>query len=689
MNNKNNNSFLRNAFLYIVMIIAVVTAVQYFVGGSQSPSQQLSYTQLIKKIEDGKVKSITYQPNGSIIEVKGDYKKAEKVDNDLSLPFLGGASSETQRFTSTVLHNETIIQALQSASEKANVNIKMIRESSSGTWISYLFSYLPLIGIAIFFIFMMNQGGNRGAMNFGRNRAKAQSKENIKVRFTDVAGAEEEKEELVEIVDFLKNPRKYKALGARIPKGVLLEGPPGTGKTLLAKAVAGEADVPFFSISGSDFVEMFVGVGASRVRSLFEDAKKTERAIIFIDEIDAVGRQRGAGIGGGHDEREQTLNQLLVEMDGFTVNQGIIIMAATNRPDVLDPALLRPGRFDRQITISNPDVNGRTAILKVHARNKKFAPDVKFDEIAHRIPGFSGADIENLLNEAALLAARDNRKVINKFDIDEATDRVMMGPAKKSRVITPREKNVVAYHEAGHAVIGLKLEKSNVVQKVTIIPRGQAGGYNLMLPEEETYLETKSSLTARITGYLGGRVAEEIMFNEVSTGASNDFQNATKIARAMVTEYGMSDLGPVQYEQPNGSVFLGRDYVKDKNFSEQVALEIDRETRKIIESCYEQAKKCINENKTLLSTIAEYLKRIETLTKSDIDEINSTGHLDWYDKKHKNDPVMVDGHPVYVYDETTNDNVDTTSILNNTSIPSESDSTNTEKKDSSSTDENR
>ena len=571
--------------------------------------------------------------------------------------------------------------------ELATLAPVVLQKASTSFW-SVLINFLPLIILVIFFIVMMKSGGgNRQAFDFGKNRAKmARGKT---VTFNDVAGCDEEKEELVEVVDFLKNPRKYVEIGARIPKGVLLCGSPGTGKTLLAKAVAGEAGVPFFSISGSDFVEMFVGVGASRVRDLFKDAKENAPCIIFIDEIDAVGRQRGAGIGGGHDEREQTLNQLLVEMDGFTVNQGIIIMAATNRPDVLDPALLRPGRFDRQITISNPDVNGRTAILKVHARNKKFAPDVKFDEIAHRIPGFSGADIENLLNEAALLAARDNRKVINKFDIDEATDRVMMGPAKKSRVITPREKNVVAYHEAGHAVIGLKLEKSNVVQKVTIIPRGQAGGYNLMLPEEETYLETKSSLTARITGYLGGRVAEEIMFNEVSTGASNDFQNATKIARAMVTEYGMSDLGPVQYEQPNGSVFLGRDYVKDKNFSEQVALEIDRETRKIIESCYEQAKKCINENKTLLSTIAEYLKRIETLTKSDIDEINSTGHLDWYDKKHKNDPVMVDGHPVYVYDETTNDNVDTTSILNNTSIHSESDSTNTEKKDSSSTDENR
>ena len=693
MKNKQNNGFIKNPFLYILIIVVVITGFQYFSAGSSvGRSQQINYTELVKEIRNGNVKDISYQPNGSVIEVAGTYKKEKKVKDNSGIQFFNPSSTSVSRFTSVILPSDLTVAELQKLASDKGTEITIKRESSSGVWIQVLTTLVPFAIFAFFLFSMMNQGGGggaRGAMSFGRNKARATNKEDIKVRFSDVAGAEEEKQELVEVVEFLKDPKRYTKLGARIPAGVLLEGPPGTGKTLLAKAVAGEAGVPFFSISGSDFVEMFVGVGASRVRSLFEDAKKAAPAIIFIDEIDAVGRQRGAGIGGGHDEREQTLNQLLVEMDGFTVNQGIIIMAATNRPDVLDPALLRPGRFDRQITISNPDVNGRTAILKVHARNKKFAPDVKFDEIAHRIPGFSGADIENLLNEAALLAARDNRKVINKFDIDEATDRVMMGPAKKSRVITPREKNVVAYHEAGHAVIGLKLEKSNVVQKVTIIPRGQAGGYNLMLPEEETYLETKSSLTARITGYLGGRVAEEIMFNEVSTGASNDFQNATKIARAMVTEYGMSDLGPVQYEQPNGSVFLGRDYVKDKNFSEQVALEIDRETRKIIESCYEQAKKCINENKTLLSTIAEYLKRIETLTKSDIDEINSTGHLDWYDKKHKNDPVMVDGHPVYVYDETTNDNVDTTSILNNTSIPSESDSTNTEKKDSSSTDENR
>ena len=442
---------------------------------------------------------------------------------------------------------------------------------------------------------------------------------------------DEEKEELVEIIDFLKNPRKYSEIGARIPKGVLLVGPPGTGKTLLAKAVAGEANVPFFSISGSDFVEMFVGVGASRVRDMFKTAKEHAPCIIFIDEIDAVGRQRGAGMGGGHDEREQTLNQLLVEMDGFTGNLGIIVMAATNRPDVLDPALLRPGRFDRQITISNPDVTGRLAILKVHARNKHIDSSVKLEEIAQRTPGFSGADIENLLNEAALLAARNNRKVIVTADIDEAIDRVMMGPAKKSKKYTEKERRLVAFHESGHAVIGLRLKNASVVQKVTIIPRGQAGGYNLMMPKEETYFSTKSELLEGITGLLGGRVAEELIFQDVTTGAHNDFQKATRVARAMVTEYGMSSLGPVQYEQQSGDVFLGRDYLKEKNFSDQVALEIDKETRLIIEECYAKAKKVISDNLDLLKNIAEYLLKVETLTKSDIDEIESTGHLKRYD----------------------------------------------------------
>jgi len=510
-------------------------------------------------------------------------------------------------------------------------------------WLQLIISLIPylIIGVLFFFLIrslMKSQGGAGGAFDFGKSTARLNRSKTV--TFKDVAGCDEEKDELVEIIDFLKNPRKYNEIGARIPKGVILVGPPGTGKTLLAKAVAGEAGVPFFSISGSDFVEMFVGVGASRVRDMFKTAKENAPCIIFIDEIDAVGRQRGAGMGGGHDEREQTLNQLLVEMDGFNGNTGIIIMAATNRPDVLDPALLRPGRFDRQITISNPDVRGREAILAVHARNKHLAPDVKLGEIAQRTPGFSGADIENLLNEAALLAARDNRKVITTKDIDEAVDRVLMGPAKKSRKYTERERRLVAYHEAGHAVIGIKLENASQVQKITIVPRGQAGGYNLMMPREENFFHTKTQMLEEITGFLGGRVAEELMFNEVSTGASNDFQNATNIARAMITQYGMSDLGPVQYEQQGGSVFLGRDYLKEKNFSDQVALEIDREQRKIIEECYAKAKEVISSNMDLLTNIAEYLLKIETINKTDIDEIVSTGHLKWCDEKYAEDVTL-------------------------------------------------
>ena len=507
---------------------------------------------------------------------------------------------------------------------------------TTSMWVSLLITLLPTIIIlaVTFLIFrslLRSQGGAGGAMDFGKSTAVLNRSKTCK--FTDVAGCDEEKDELVEIIDFLKNPRKYNEIGARVPKGVILFGPPGTGKTLLAKAVAGEAGVPFFSISGSDFVEMFVGVGASRVRDMFKTAKQNAPCIIFIDEIDAVGRQRGAGMGGGHDEREQTLNQLLVEMDGFNGNTGIIIMAATNRPDVLDPALLRPGRFDRQITISNPDVRGREAILKVHARNKHLDPAIKLDGVAARTPGFSGADLENLLNEAALLAARENRKVINSQDIDEATDRVMMGPAKRSRQYTEHERKLVAFHEAGHAVVGLKLENASIVQKVTIVPRGQAGGYNLMMPREETYFRTQKQLKETITGYLGGRVAEEIVFKDVSTGASNDFENATKLARAMVTEYGMSPLGPIQYEQPNGSVFLGRDYLKDKNFSDQVAMEIDKEVRNIIEECYAECKNVISSNMDLLNNIASYLLKLETLNKADIDEISTTGHLSWYDNK--------------------------------------------------------
>ncbi len=666
-NNNNNKNPQQPKKLNNYLGIVVVLFLAFFIiFWSVNRMTEANYTYIdynaMTDISDGEYETITYDNktyyDSPFKKYEYDASKPLTVTfHDVKATPLGGSNLDNYDIRGRVVENydgtaytfyfqSTLTSTqLNNLMNDLNVSIQIVTVSDN-SWISTLISILIPAAILIggFFLLSKMGGGNKQAFDFAKSRAKmARGKT---VTFDDVAGCDEEKEELIEVVDFLKNPKKYVEIGARIPKGVLLCGSPGTGKTLLAKAVAGEAGVPFFSISGSDFVEMFVGVGASRVRDLFKEAKENAPCIIFIDEIDAVGRQRGAGIGGGHDEREQTLNQLLVEMDGFNVNQGIIIMAATNRPDVLDPALLRPGRFDRQITIANPDVRGREAILKVHARNKKFASDVKFSEIAQRIPGFSGADIENLLNEAALLAARDNRKIINKFDIDEATDRVMMGPAKKSRVMTAREKNTVAHHEAGHAVIGLKLENSNVVQKVTIIPRGQAGGYALMLPEEETYLETKSSLKDRITGYLGGRVAEEIMFNEVSTGASNDFQQATKIARAMVTEYGMSKLGPVQYEKPTGSVFLGRDYTKEKDFSDQVALEIDQETRAIIEECYERARVCLTENKRLLCTIAEYLKRIETLTKSDIDEINSTGHLLWYDKKHKADPVIVDGVPV-------------------------------------------
>ena len=609
--------------VFILVVIILIIAIFFLIRGFTTKNpENLDYQTFVTALKNGKVTdTISATPVGGdnylMYGLSGTYINAE-----------GNKVSFSINVTSTIL--EELI--------KDNVGYKFyIVPASNNYWLSILVSFLPYIimGVIFFFLFrgiMKSQGGAGGAFDFAKSTAKLSKGKSV--TFKDVAGCDEEKEEMVEIVDFLKNPRKYNEIGARVPKGVILVGPPGTGKTLLAKAVAGEAGVPFFSISGSDFVEMFVGVGASRVRDMFKTAKENAPCIIFIDEIDAVGRQRGAGLGGGHDEREQTLNQLLVEMDGFNGNTGIIIMAATNRPDVLDPALLRPGRFDRQITISNPDVRGREAILAVHARNKHLSPDVRLGDVAQRTPGFSGADLENLLNEAALLAARDNRKVITPRDIDEATDRVMMGPAKKSKKYTEKERKLVAYHEAGHAVIGIKLENASQVQKITIVPRGQAGGYNLMMPKEETYFHTKTQMLETITGFLGGRVAEELVFNEVSTGASNDFQNATNIARSMVTQYGMSELGPVQYEQQGGSVFLGRDYLKEKNFSDQVALEIDREQRRIIEECYERAKDVISSNMELLTNIAEYLLKVETINKRDIDEIVATGHLAWCDEKY-------------------------------------------------------
>jgi cell division protease FtsH len=606
--------------------------------------EEISYDTAIAKLRDNQISEITISPTS------GDYN--EKVY------FVSMKSREGKVFETNLIEMEydTIGEIIRNYNaddvETNNVTLNVVPIKSYGGWLvllSYIFPIL-LIGVVAFF-FLRNAGGNSKAFDFARSRAKLNKTK--EVTFEDVAGQEEEKQELVEIVDFLKNPKKYQEIGARIPKGVLLSGPPGTGKTLLARACAGEANVPFYSISGSDFVEMFVGVGAGRVRDMFKTAKQNAPCIIFIDEIDAVGRQRGAGVGGGHDEREQTLNQLLTEMDGFGSNTGVIVMAATNRPDVLDPALLRPGRFDRQILVTNPDVKGREAILKVHARNKKFAPSVRFTEVAKRTPGFSGADLENLLNESALLAAREARNVIEIQDIDEAMDRVLMGPAKKSRKYSKRDKKVIAFHEAGHAVIGLKLENAEIVHKVTIVPRGQAGGYALMLPEEEKFVASKQDLLDQITGLLGGRVSEEINFNEITTGAHNDFEKATKIARAMVTEYGMSALGPVQYEQRSGNVFLGRDYMKERNFSSQVALEIDQEVRKIIDECYNRAKKVLTEHQSLVKLIANQLMEMETLTREDIEELVSTGKIKWWDDKKAKDALELGRNPKVVVTETT------------------------------------
>ena len=600
--------------IYILLAVIMIGFFMFFSNLGEDKVTQLTYAEFSHKITVSEIKTVNSRPvggeNQGIYHVFGEMTNGTKYELTMHEQFL---LAEVENLPSTIEY-------------------RALTKSSTSFW-GVILSLTPILlaVLLLFIIFKNMSGSNNKAFDFAKSRARLNREKSV--TFKDVAGCDEEKQELEELIDFLKNPKKYVEIGARIPKGVLLVGPPGTGKTLLARAVAGEASVPFFSISGSDFVEMFVGVGASRVRDLFKTAKENSPCIIFIDEIDAVGRQRGAGLGGGHDEREQTLNQLLVEMDGFSANLGIIMIAATNRPDVLDPALLRPGRFDRQVTINLPDVSGREAILKVHARNKRLDPNVRFDEVAHRIPGFSGADIENLLNEAALLSARDNRKVIVSTDIDEAIDRVMMGPAKKSKKITQKEKELIAYHEAGHAVIGIKVDAANIVQKVTIIPRGRAGGYNLMTPEVETFLETKQSLLDRITGFLAGRVAEELVFGVNTTGAHNDFQQATRIARAMVTEFGMSSLGPVQYESENGGVFLGRDYLKEKNFSDQVALEIDKEVRDIIMGCYEHAKRIITENRDLLDQISKYLLEVETLVRADIDEIVKTGKLEWWEKK--------------------------------------------------------
>ncbi|MCI8778960.1 MAG: ATP-dependent zinc metalloprotease FtsH [Bacilli bacterium] len=599
------------SYTFLILFILVIF---YLVNIMNQTVNYITYDEFVKNIETNNIKEIEVTPKNraSVYEITG---KMNDYEDDES-------------FFVRIPLSDVVIDRVMQLGENGKFKLDINTDPESSTLLLFIINVLPmvlLIGFAFFFITRQMGSANK-SMDFGKSRARL-SEDNKKVSFKDVAGLSEEKEEVQELIDFLKNPKKFQAMGARIPKGVLLVGPPGTGKTLLARAVAGEANVPFYFISGSDFVELFVGVGASRVRDMFKQAKHNAPCLIFIDEIDAVGRQRGAGLGGGHDEREQTLNQLLTEMDGFGANEGIIIIAATNRPDVLDPALLRPGRFDRQVTVNLPDAKGREEILAVHAKGKTFASDVNLKNIAKRTVGLSGADLENLLNEAALLTVRRDKKMITMEEIDEAHDRVLMGPAKKSHKYTDKEKKVVAYHEAGHAVIGLKLDGANDVQKITIVPRGAAGGYNLMMPKEETYLSTKKELLETISGLLGGRVAEEITFDEMTTGAHNDFEKATKIARAMVTEYGMSSLGPVQFEHQESSVFLGRDYNKSRNFSSQVAFQIDEEVRKIISEQYEVTKKIINENKDLLKLIAETLLEYETITKEQIDYLVEHGKM--------------------------------------------------------------
>lgn len=640
---KKNNKTLFKAILPWVIVLLLLSSLFPFLlnnGGSK----ELTYSQFMTVVKDKKINNVTITPNSFVTKVEGSYKKNSKGDK--------------VNFTTIVPKTDKELDSLTQVLEDKNVKIKVTDSESDNMIWNILGSILPYVILfgGMFWVFKNFNGaagGNNKAFEFGNSRAKLER--NSKTRFTDVAGADEEKEELTELVAFLKNPKKFTEMGAKIPRGVLLVGPPGTGKTLLARAVAGEANVPFYSISGSEFVEMFVGVGAGRVRDMFKKAKENAPCIIFIDEIDAVGRQRGTGVGGGHDEREQTLNQLLVEMDGFEGNEGVIILAATNRADVLDPALLRPGRFDRQIRVSNPDKRARSQILKVHARNKHFAPDVDFDNIAQRTPGFSGAELANVLNEAALLAVRSGHQMITLSDVDEAIDRVIGGPAKKSRKYTEHERKLVAYHETGHAIIGLTLEDANQVQKVTIVPRGDAGGYNLMTPREETYFSTKKQLLATITGYMGGRTAEEIFFGDVSSGAHNDIEQATRIARMMVTELGMSELGPIKYDSGDNAVFLGRDYSQLSNtHSGQIAFEIDQQVRKIIETAHSQATEIINNNKDKMDIIANALLENETLNHEQIQSLYNTGKM----------PETYDG---------TEEHVDTHDDNNNTPEPPKAD----------------
>ncbi|OFW81975.1 MAG: cell division protein FtsH [Alicyclobacillus sp. RIFOXYA1_FULL_53_8] len=595
------NRFYRSIVFYVLILLAIVGVVNYITGQDRT-STPIPYSQFVTKVDQGAVTGpVVVTPEGLTATIDGTF-------------------NDNQKFTTRVLLDHDVTDFL--VNNKLNVTFEP--QPRASIWIQFLESVVPFIFLFIlmFFLFNQAQGGGNRVMNFGKSRARLYSEEKRKVTFRDVAGADEEKTELEEIVEFLKDPKRFSSLGARIPKGVLLVGPPGTGKTLLARAVAGEAGVPFFSISGSDFVEMFVGVGASRVRDLFETAKKNAPCIIFIDEIDAVGRHRGAGLGGGHDEREQTLNQLLVEMDGFGGNEGIIIIAATNRPDILDPALLRPGRIDRQIIVNRPDVKGREEILRVHARNKPFASNVKLEVVAKRTPGFTGADLENVLNEAALLAARRRETQIAPQDVDEAIDRVIAGPEKRSRVMSDQERKLVAYHESGHAVVGYFLQNAETVHKVTIIPRGMAGGYTITLPKEDRYFMRRQEMLDRICGLLGGRVAEEIAFGEISTGASNDLERVTGIARQMVTEYGMSEkLGPMQYGSRQGQVFLGKDLSSEPNYSDQVAYEIDEEMKQIVESCHTKTRDILTERRDRLEALALLLLEKETVDEEEIKNV--------------------------------------------------------------------
>ena len=596
------NKFFKNVLFYLLIILVIIWMFDFY-GEKGTKPTDMSYTSFMQHVQQDEIKQVTI------------------VDNVIS-----GKLKDGKEFSTVAPNDSKMVEKL----EAKNVDIKAELPPQPPWWMSILSSILPMLIIVGLWFMLMNQGGAGGGkvMNFGKSRARRYDEDKMKVTFKDVAGAEEAKQELAEVVEFLKQPQKYNELGAKIPKGVLLYGPPGTGKTLLAKAVAGEAGVPFFSISGSDFVEMFVGVGASRVRDLFDQAKKSAPCIVFIDEIDAVGRQRGAGLGGGHDEREQTLNQLLVEMDGFSANEGIIMIAATNRPDILDPALLRPGRFDRQIVVDRPDIKGRTAILGVHVKGKPIGDDVNLDVIAQRTPGFTGADLSNLVNEAALLTARKDKKVINMTEMEEAAERVIMGPERKSRVISDKEKRLTAYHEGGHTIVGMLLEHTDPVHKVTIIPRGRAGGYTLSLPKEDKYYATRSEMLDELKVLLGGRVAEALVLKEISSGASNDLQRATQLARQMICEYGMSDnIGPVTFGHRQDQVFLGRDIARDKDYSEEVAAEIDKEVRSFMEDAYAATEKLLSENIDKLHVIAKALIEKETLDEEEINQLVKYGHI--------------------------------------------------------------